>query len=108
MDISQAVDYLETVESHGIQPRDVSRAMFRLIRAAARLCNREYGGMDGYYGGEYEGVRARPGLHTYYPARFRDIIPQSERLLAMTESLNAVPDPWGPDAILRIIQQARP
>lgn len=83
---AQAIDYLETVAD--IEPREMSRAMFRLVRAAARRAQAAHPGMAGYYDPEFHGPRAEPWRYAFWPAP--DTVPQSPRLRALL----ALPDPW--------------
>lgn len=88
----QAIDYLETT-AH-ISPRTMSRAMWTCLRACARLAQRHYPGMAGYYDPEYNGPRAEPWRYLCPRARILDTIPQSERLRQRVTHTFPVPDPW--------------
>lgn len=77
---------------HEIPVTHMSKSMFRLCRAAARLAYRHYG-HGGYYDPEYGGLRANPVLFLFSPAR--SIIPQSERLqAALLSARGSVFDPF--------------
>lgn len=79
MNTSQAFDYLDTTKS--IPVRDMSKAMFKILRACARIVQRQYPGMSGFYDPEYAGTRINLQKHLFWPALRESIIPQSEALL---------------------------
>ena len=82
MNTSQAIDYLEAVND--IAPREMSRPMFKLVRAAARIAQRTYPGMRGYYDPESDCVRAEPWKFLFGRVWYTKTIPQSKRLLELT------------------------
>lgn len=78
MNTNQAISCMAAVNE--IPTREMSKAMFRFLRAAARCANRQYHGMAGYYDPEYEGPRAEPERFRFAPATLTSQIPQSARL----------------------------
>lgn len=100
MKTRQAINYLETIAAHPIPTREMSKAMFRLVRAAARCAQRAYPGMAGYYDPEHTGPRANPADFIFWPASMTDQIPQSARLQAMIKERFPLPDPWANSAQL--------
>jgi len=90
MKVAQAVSYLESVNA--IDPRDMSKCMFKLVRAAARRAHAEYPGMAGYYDPEVPCVRAEPWKYRFAPAYYTQTLPQSAKLFAMITA--RIPDPW--------------
>lgn len=98
MKASQSIDYLQSVA--GIQPDEMSRAMFRFCRSAARRVMSLYpvdanGEVAGYYDPEdADTVRARPHDFRFSPASPRDVMPQSERLMAALSAQFPIHDPY--------------
>ncbi len=86
----QAVDYLTATID--IPAREMSRPMYQLINSCARVVQRTYPGMSGYYNPEYSGPRVDLSKRLHFPARVTDVIPQSPRLLKLTEK--KYPSPW--------------
>jgi hypothetical protein len=86
----QAIDYLTATIS--IPVRDMSRPMHTLLHRCARSVQRTYPGMAGYYDPEYSGPRIDLSKHLMWPSRGTQIIPQSQRLLALTAQ--NIPDPF--------------
>jgi hypothetical protein len=78
----QAVDYL-TVTAN-IPARDMSRSMYRLLNSCARVVQRNYPGMAGYYDPESDDTRIDLSKHLHWQARITDVIPQSPKLQAKT------------------------
>ncbi len=95
MHANQAIDYLEIIAANKIATSEMSRAMFRLVRAAARIAQRAYPGMSGYYDPEYTGQRADLLPYLFPQASTADKIPQSPRLLALLEDRFPIHDAWG-------------
>ena len=89
MEKSQAIGYLESVS--GINPKDMSKAMFRFVRSAARCAQSVYPGMAGYYDPEIECVRAEPWKYNFRRATYTQTVPQSAALLGKTS--RRCPDP---------------
>ncbi len=94
MQTNQAINYLETLAANKISPREMSKAMFRLVRAAARCAQRAYPGMAGYYDPEFEGARAEPWQYIFWPASITETIPQSARLQSLLAKRFPLPDPF--------------
>jgi len=88
MNTNQAISYLAAVNE--IPTRDMSKAMFRFLRSAARCALREYPGMNGYYDPEYEGPRADANRFRFAPAA--TTVPQSLEL--QYRILARRPDPF--------------
>lgn len=101
MNIAQSINYLETINSAGITAREMSPAMFRLARAAARRAASKWAlDMAGYYCPEYEGARAEPWKFLF-PA-CQNTIPQSERLQRLVLLSKHIPDQYR-DALEHVI-----
>jgi hypothetical protein len=64
---SQALDYLETTID--IPSREMSKAMYKLLNTCARIVQREYPGMSGYYDPEFEGKRIDLQKHLHWMFR---------------------------------------
>jgi hypothetical protein len=94
MQTSQAINYLETLTANPIPAREMSEAMFRLVRASARRAQSAYPGMAGYYDPEFEGPRAQPWKYISWPASITETIPQSRRLQSMLAERFPLPDPF--------------
>lgn len=94
MQTNQAINYLETLAANPIPAREMSKAMFRLVRAAARRAQSAYPGMSGYYDPEFEGPRADPSQYIFWPASISAQIPQSTRLQSILAERFPLPDPW--------------
>ena len=92
MNANQALSYLAAVNE--IPTREMSKAMFRFLRSAARCANREYPGMAGYYDPEYEGPRALPSRFVCFPASISATIPQSRKLQDALSAKFPVVDPF--------------
>lgn len=87
---SQAVDYLTATV--GIPVRDMSRPMYRLLNSCARVVQRTYPGMAGYYDPEDDCIRLDLSKHLHWSARITEVIPQSPKLQAKTAPV--YPDPF--------------
>lgn len=86
----QAADYLEATAS--IPARSMSRAMYKMLNSCARVMQRNYPNMAGYYDPEFSGSRIDLSKHLHPQAQISSIIPQSPRLLELTAP--KCPDPW--------------
>jgi hypothetical protein len=82
MKSDQAISNLEAINT--IPVREMSKAMFRMVRASARCAQRAYPGMAGYYDPESVCVRAQPWNFLFPKARYTSTIPQSQKLLGKT------------------------
>jgi hypothetical protein len=94
---SQAIGHLETLAANPIPAQEMSKAMFRFVRAAARSAQRAYPGMGGYYDPEFSGARADPHKYLFWPAGRAAMIPQSPSLQERLAGLPVVAteaDPW--------------
>lgn len=83
MNASQAIGYLETVEHAGIAPRQVSKGMFKLLRAAARIARRA----------GFVGETSPVGNWLFHRPVWSDIDPRSPQLQAAIESRFPIADP---------------
>lgn len=91
METSQAIGYLETVTEAAISPRETSRAMFRLLRAAARIAKRAGVAEDSYYGNQKSPLVA----WLFSKPVWSDIDPRSPRLQAAIDARFPIADPNG-------------
>jgi len=87
---SQAVDYLTTTVS--IPVWEMSRPMYQLLNSFARVVQRTYLGMAGYYDPEDDCIRLDLSKHLHWAARCTEVIPQSPKLQAKTAQV--YPDPF--------------
>lgn len=86
----QAADYLTATAA--ISVREMSRPMYKLLNSCARVMQRTYPGLAGYYDPEFNGRRIDLTKHLHRPASVTAVIPQSPRLLELTAA--KYPDPW--------------
>ena len=91
METTQAIGYLETVAEARITPSQTSRAMFRLIRSAARIARRAGVAEDSYYGNQQSPL----GDWLFRKPVWSDIDPRSQRLRDAIEALFPISDPNG-------------
>lgn len=90
MKTSQALGYIETVTEAGITPRQCSRAMFSLLRAAARIARHAGACEDSYYG------KTSPvGAWLFRKPVWSDIDPRSPRLREAIDARFPIADPNG-------------
>jgi hypothetical protein len=64
---SQALDYLESTVN--IPAREMSKAIYKYLNSCARLINRTYPGMIGYYDPEFNGQRIDLSKHLHFVHR---------------------------------------
>lgn len=90
LEVSRAIEYLESTID--IPVHEMSRAMYKLLGSCARVVQRNYPGMAGYYDHESSEDRIDLQKHLHWRAHMADIIPQSPRLLCLTTK--KLTDPW--------------
>jgi len=76
----QAIDYLTATV--GIPVCEMSRQMYKLLNSCARVVQRNYPGVAGYYDPEGDDVRIDLSKHLHWMPRASDVIPQSSKLQA--------------------------
>jgi hypothetical protein len=86
----QAVDYLTATAA--IPLREMSRPMYQLLNSCARVVQRNYPGMIGYYDPADDCKRLDLSKHLHWVTRITDVIPQSPKLQAKTAPV--YPDPF--------------
>lgn len=64
---SQALDYLESTID--IPCREMSKAMYKYLNSCARIVQRAYPGMAGYYDPEFSGQRIDLSKHLHFVHR---------------------------------------
>lgn len=87
---ADAISYLAGTTQ--VPVREMSKAMFRFLRTAARAA----GSVAGYYDPEFDGPRADPAALRFSPAIWSATLPQSPSLRAKIVSKIADPlaDPF--------------
>lgn len=91
MNTSQAFDYLDTTKS--IPVRDMSKAMFKLLRGCAKIMQFHFPAMSGFYDPESTDTRINLQKHLFCPALRESVIPQSETLIKKLHK--QMDDPFG-------------